>query len=208
MAARTVHTLPAGRLCAAALTVLGAASFLPPIAAARQLAAPLDTFVTARVRGLGHRAAVLVNEGRARSATFRNLCDRLEQSDVIVLVKTGAVRSSPAVTAFITSSPGARFLAITVRVPELDDVLLGWLAHELQHAVEIASAREVVDAKTMIEFFETHGQMMPNYGPYTREAQRVRNIVDYELAVSRAARDGGKLSESGIGIQESAWPVS
>ncbi len=184
MAARTAHTLPAGRLCAAAL-VLNAVSFLPSTAAARQLAAPLGG-ITAHVRGLDHRMAALLDEGRARSATFRDLCDRLERSDLIVLVKVGAVHLAPAVTNFITSSPRSRFLAITVRIPEMDDVILGWLAHELQHAVEMASAPEVIDGRTMMEFFQKHGQPTANSGWCTQEAKRVRGAVDYELAVSRA----------------------
>jgi len=126
MAARAViHTLPAGRIATAAIAiVLKAATFLPSIAdAASQVAAPLDTVSTVHVRGLDHRAASLLNDGRNRSATFRRLCDTLEQTDVIVLVKTGYLKT-PAQTMFVAASPSARFLRITLGLPEADDVLI------------------------------------------------------------------------------------
>ena len=184
MAARAViHILPAGRIATAALAiVLEAATCLPSVAAAAsQVAPPLDTFSTAHVRGLDHRAALLLDDGRTRSATFRRLCDTLEQSDVIVLVKTGTLKT-PAQTMFVSAKPGARFVRITLALPEMDDVLLAWLAHELQHAVEIASAPEVVNGQTMFDFFCRYGQLIPSRGPCTREAQRIRNAVAYELS--------------------------
>jgi len=184
MAARPViHTLPAGRIATAAIVVvLEAATCLPSNAdAASQVAAPLDTVSTVHVRGLDQRAAALLDDGRSRSATFRRLCDTLEQSDVIVLVKTGTLRT-PAQTMFMNAKLGARFVRITLNLPELNDVLLAWLAHELQHAVEIASAPDVVNEQTMFAFFCRHGQLIPSRGPCTREAQRVRNAVAYELS--------------------------
>jgi len=182
MAAQAViPTLKAGRISAAAIAiVLEAATCLPSMAAASQVAAPLDGAGTVHVRGLDHRAATLLDGGRNRSATFRRLCDTLEQSDVIVLVKTGSLKT-PAQTMFVTASPGARFVRITLGLPEMDDVLIAWLAHELQHAVEIASAPEVISGAAMFDFFCRYGQLIPSRGPCTREAQRVRNVVAYEL---------------------------
>lgn len=66
-------------------------------------------------------------------------------------------------------------------------MLLAWLGHELQDAVEIASAPEVINSRTMEDLYRARGQVEPNE-MCTREAQKVREIVAYELAVSGKAR--------------------
>ncbi len=178
-----------GRLPAAVVaTVLAAAGpLLPPVAEARaQIVAPLDQPASSRVRGLDHKARALLGDGRARSATFRRLCDRLEQGDLIVLVESRSLRVNlPARTSFVTDSASVRIVRITLALFELDDVLLAWLGHELQHAIEIASAPEVFSAETLWDFYRAQGQVgaRPNE-MCTREAQKVRTDITYELAVN------------------------
>jgi hypothetical protein len=128
---------------------------------------------------MDRRATALLDEGRSRSATFRRLCDALQASNLIVLIESGTPRATlPAQTTFQGASHAARFLRITLTgtVPEIEDERLGWLAHELQHAVEVASAPQVVSPATMRRFYR---------GVCTREAVRVRYAVLWELSSNR-----------------------
>ncbi len=168
---------------AAAIAIaLEAAALLPATAeAAGQGPPPSDAGLTAHVRGMDQRAATLLDAGRSRSATFRRLCDDLEASNVIVLIETGTAGPTlPAEITFQGTSHTARFLRVTLTgtVPEKEDERLAWLAHELQHAVEIASAPQVVSPATMRHFYR-------KWGVCTRDAVRVRYAVMWELSLNR-----------------------
>ncbi len=178
-----------GRLPAAVVvSVLAAAGCLAAgVAEARaQTAADLHSPATMRVRGFDPRARLLLDEGRARSETFRHLCDVLEQGDLIVFVQVKTL-NLPARTSLVTDSAAPRIVCITLRPLEFDDVLIAWLGHELQHAVEIMSAPAVVNTRTLEAFYRTEGQMGTN-GLCTREAQQARLDIAWELIVSRKTR--------------------
>lgn len=146
-----------------------------------------DASSTGHVRAVTPKAAGLIEQGCARSATFRQLVEILERSDVIAWVETGYLRR-PSQLNFAGVSPRARFLRITIRVPAVDDELLPWLAHELQHAVEIASAPTVTSAAAVREFYVRHGQAGPDGGACSRAAQSVSVVVGLEIAHSAMAR--------------------
>ena len=99
----------------------------------------------AHVRATGH-ALVLLDEAAARSAIVRALIDRLDATDVIVYVEiTAAPEIARARTKLVTASASVRFLRIALQrdVSPFDATPL--IAHELQHAVEIAERRDVRD---------------------------------------------------------------
>ena len=106
----------------------------------------------AHVRGSDPEARRLLQAGAARSVTFRGLLEALEPSDVIVYVNTG-VLDGPGQLVFAAAGSGCRFLRISIRVPGRDADLIAWLAHELQHAVEIATAREVRDSNGLLRLY-------------------------------------------------------
>jgi len=145
------------------------------------------------VRALNRKVAGILDRGLRGSATFRRVALALEDTDVIVLVRTGVLASLSSKMAFRgASSNGApaevrrRFLEITLNVPELDDRLVPWFAHELQHAFEIASDPSVTDGATFALFFRKHGVSVRLGDWCTAEAQRVRTLVAQELAASAA----------------------
>jgi len=90
-------------------------------------------------------AVTLLDQAAATSAIVRDLMARLAGTDVIVYVE---VTSSPQIplarTKLVTATAAARFLRIGLRanVPIVDVTPL--IAHELQHALEIA---ECADAR-------------------------------------------------------------
>jgi hypothetical protein len=104
------------------------------------------TPVAAHVRAASPVAQTLITEASTRSAIVNDLIDHLERTDTIVYVDIAvAPETALARTKLVASSPGARFLRISInaRVPWWDRVAL--LAHELRHAVEIADANDVKD---------------------------------------------------------------
>jgi hypothetical protein len=62
------------------------------------------------------------------------------------------------------------------------------LAHELQHAVEVAGAPGVTDATTLRQFFERVGQRVSDDGYCTPDAQKVQRIALYEAEASMSAK--------------------
>lgn len=83
---------------------------------------------------------VLVNEGRLRSDTFRRLVDVLDASDVIVYLEPKMTR--PTLGGYLLHDVGGRgrwrYLRIAVDFHGAADRVIALLAHELQHAVEVA----------------------------------------------------------------------
>jgi hypothetical protein len=104
-----------------------------------------------RVRSTERYMIALIQEGYSRSPTFRALVDRLQNSNVIVLVRPipclgGRLRSC---LVSVNGSERERHIRINVDPRHtIRDWLIGALGHELQHAVEIAEHPEVVDARS------------------------------------------------------------
>ena len=136
---------------------------------------------TSHVRGLDAMAVTLLDDGVARSATFKRLVDSLETHEVIVWVTTGFLLSAPGQLTIVGATGGWRLLRITISNLDARDRLLAHLAHELQHAMEIAAERTVVDAGTLRQFYFTHGNQVGRDNWCTSEAQKVRTVVALEL---------------------------
>lgn len=148
------------------------------------------TRMTTNVRGLDAKAEWLLKEGVARSVVFKELVRTLEQSDIIVYVQTGACRT-PGQLVFAAAPSNRRYLRILIRVPGRDAVLIAWLAHELQHAAEIASAPEVTDQRSLLHFYQRIGSVDQGAGvAETGRAQEVWRAVLEEVSSSRRAQKG------------------
>lgn len=121
-----------------------------------QITAPAATVNPyAHVRAMQTAADDIVAEGMARSATFRRLVNRLEQSDVIVYVDIrpdmppnigGSLR-------FLAMSATTRFLRVQLNRADSRLWLVALLGHELQHAVEVADARDVQSASDLKDLY-------------------------------------------------------
>lgn len=101
----------------------------------------------------------LVQQGLARSGTLQELTAHLERAGVIVYLSYGH-QLPPAIagrTRFMAASGGWRYLSTEVSdgLSRLD--LMSLLAHELQHAVEIADAPDVVDESSLISLYRRIG---------------------------------------------------
>lgn len=118
-----------------------------------------DRAAPSRIRGATVDAAQLLNELLERSPTVRDLVDRLDHSDLVVYVRyewfsTTTIRGR---IGFLASDKPRRLLAIEIacRYTRTDQLVA--LAHELQHAVEIADAPSVSDVRSLAEFYTSIG---------------------------------------------------
>jgi hypothetical protein len=102
---------------------------------------------------------ITLAQSREASPTFAALLTELESSDVIVHV----VASPPGGKGFlgsmhwVTMAGGFRFLRIFIDAQLHPRLRAAMLAHELQHAVEVARAPEVVDARTFAALYRQIG---------------------------------------------------
>ena len=102
----------------------------------------------------------LLANGRERSATFRHLLARLEQSNLIVhLYRAYGPRTGPrGFTRFIGSTGGYRFVQVTiVNAAIASDELVALVGHELQHLIEVVEAPAVVDPETYHDLYRAIG---------------------------------------------------
>ena len=138
------------------------------------------------------RLAKLLGAGIARSHTFRELVEALDASDVIVYV---SFASSPKLRSYlphdVVAAGAHRYLRVVLSIKLTDREVIPVLAHELQHAWEVAQARDVRDAAGMITLFSQIGYPALK-GTQVREtdgALRVQQRVKAELASSERCQD-------------------
>ena len=114
----------------------------------------------------------LIRITAAQSPTVRALIDRLDRSDVIVYVRAlldGRI-------GLLSASGAARYLVIEIACPRSALVQSVTLAHELHHALEIASAPGVVDAATLARYYAAIGTRDGAPGRLTFETAGARAV--------------------------------
>jgi hypothetical protein len=120
-----------------------------------------------------------ITNGGAESSTLKSLVDELVASDVIVHVVmvdriSGGANGQ---LYFVTTTPTARYLRIEVtRVGGRAD-MIALLAHELQHAVEVAHSPGVRDAQSLASFYLRVGDNMRDSRHYDSVAARVTEEI-------------------------------
>lgn len=134
------------------------------------------------VRPESAEAGALIASGMDRSATFRDLATRLDMTDVVVYVRLSPCAPRvPACLSWIASGAGFRRLLIRVdRFDRSPDDVTALLAHELQHASEVASATEVTDPGSFQRLFASRGWKHGD-GFETAQARDVTKTVAAEL---------------------------
>lgn len=108
-----------------------------------------------RVRSTERFMISLIRQGYDRSDRFRELIDALQQSNVIVMVQP-AVCAHGRIRSCLVSVHGSaqeRHIRINVDTHTSHDWLIAGIAHELQHAVEVAEHPEVIDGRSVIKLY-------------------------------------------------------
>jgi len=141
--------------------VVAVAAFAtPPTGAAPLAAAGRGNLSPSRhVRSTQPRTEQMLDIGAVRSPTFASLRATLEATDVFVYVQT-VTHMKPNLDGrltFLSSTGKYRYLSIEVRASLPLNDLLSAIAHELQHAVEVAGSVDVRDSRSMGTFYERIG---------------------------------------------------
>ena len=137
------------------------------------------------VRAVSPRLAASVSTLRDHSPTFAALLAQLDASDVIVHVIDGfqpCASGAKACLTFVDSSGGYRYLRVMITKQESEIDVRRHLAHELQHAVEIAQAPQIRDAAGLRAFCLSSGFGWRSADHCeTHAAQTVAFRVEHEL---------------------------
>jgi hypothetical protein len=138
------------------------------------------------VRASAPRIQTLIDAGLSRSTTFRHLTEALDASDVIVYVESKRTRQALGgyLAHNITVGGAYRYLHVAIETQGSEGRLVPLLAHELQHAVEVAQAPDARDAKSLEQLFS---RLAVKFGcdgtscSETQAAKDVEYIVSEEL---------------------------
>ena len=142
------------------------------------------------VRTTDPKIRELFEAGMSRSATFRRLVDLLDHSDVIVYAEPKMTRQALGgyLSHSIVRGGDYRYVHIAVDVRGASGRLVPLLAHELQHAIEIAEHPDVRDAQSVEQLFD---RLAITFGcgsttcSETQAAKDVETTVGAELKAAR-----------------------
>ena len=141
------------------------------------------------VRAEDSQMRALIEDAIASSPTVRALVARITASDVVVFVtceRDPAVKASGRLN-FMTSAGGVRYLVIRLR-PKRRAAAIAMLAHELQHATEIADSPAIVDERSLAREYERIG--------YRSHASHGGLAFDTKAAVDVGRRVAEELTAS------------
>lgn len=102
------------------------------------------------IRSSDRELRALIDDALATSATVRELAERITASDVVVYVacETDPNVHGPGRLNFMSTAGGFRYVLVRIR-PRRRAAAIAILAHELQHAAEIAEMPNVVDEASL-----------------------------------------------------------
>ena len=135
------------------------------------------------VRSTEPRILALVDEGKARSETFRRLVAALDASDVIVYLEPKMTRQRLGGYLFhyVGGRGEWRYLRVAVDFHGAHDRVISLLAHELQHAVEVAQAPGARDAESLERLFSRRTIQSGCGGTATCYETRASQDVEYAV---------------------------
>jgi hypothetical protein len=135
------------------------------------------------VRTTDRSMNALLKRGFSRSPTFARLLARLERSDVIVYIEE-VPRLPSALEGQMMMLPRAhsfRYVRIQIALRGSRDDAVAVLGHELQHAIEIAQAPDVIDEPGVIRLYQRIGVRGGQHLYDTVAAQEMGRTVRKEL---------------------------
>jgi hypothetical protein len=107
------------------------------------------------VRSSEPEIVALIQAGVERSATFRRLVEALDRSDVIVYIKLKVARQALGgyLAHNVLNGGSYRYLRVAISVRGSNVRAIAVLAHELQHALEVAGDSEARDPARVERLF-------------------------------------------------------
>lgn len=138
-----------------------------------------------RVRSTEGRLAGLIDAGVQRSYSFAELVRSLHETDVIVYVETlhDLPRAVNGHTFLVSSTDTQRYLRIQLRPGLPPNETIALLAHELRHALEVATDPGVTTQAAFSGLYERIGHPVPGFSKRfdTPAAQQMGRVVRQEL---------------------------
>jgi hypothetical protein len=137
------------------------------------------------IRSTDRRLRALLEEGVRISPTLRALFARLRASDVVVYLQCDGPAGPAGRLTFVSSAGGYRYVVVRMaRLPRAQQIAM--MAHELQHAVEIADIPAIVDGASLVREYTRIGYVnpwspLPGVAFDTRAAVRTGEQVLKEL---------------------------
>jgi hypothetical protein len=113
----------------------------------------------ARVRGASARVATAIRDATAGSSTFRHLVDQIGTTDGVVYVMEGQCQRGLRACLLLDMSVMGpnRVLWIHIDPRKMDRDLMGSIGHELQHALEVLSHRNIRSGSAMTLLYHKDG---------------------------------------------------
>jgi hypothetical protein len=139
------------------------------------------------IRSTDRRLRMLLDEGLRSSPTLRALVARLSRSDVVVYLRCDEASGPNAAgrLTFVSSAGGHRYVVVRMaRFARAQQIAI--MAHELQHAVEIADTPAIVDGESLAREYHRIGYVnaasaLPGIAFDTQAAVRAGEQVLREL---------------------------
>jgi hypothetical protein len=152
------------------------------------------------VRAAEPKIVRLIDAGISTSATFRGLIAALNESDVIVYLEPNRARHilGGYLVHNVVAQGDYRYLRIAVEIAGSERRLVALLAHELQHAVEVARTPDARDSESLGRLF---GELAIKFGCggttcfETQAAKDIERIVREEFVTppcSSSTRRSGR----------------
>jgi hypothetical protein len=154
------------------------------------------------VRSTDRRILSLIEIGLERSETFRRLVATLNESDVFVYVEPKVIRQALGgyLAHNVVTNGGYRYLHVSVATRGSMRRVVALLAHELQHAVEVA---QDPDARNPEELERLFSRLAVNFGCGSTTCYETQAAKDVEHAVSEEFRSSSsprRAKPRGVGL--------
>ena len=137
------------------------------------------------------RLVALIDEGAARSPTFRSLVIALEGTDGMVFVEERRCpRRVPACLIWQLTLAGPYrmlFVVIDTRRPDIN--LMASIGHELHHALEILGDPSIRSTRALMWFYMREGKRVQPLVVETAAAQAAGDTILREIQQSRERED-------------------
>jgi hypothetical protein len=127
------------------------------------------------------------------SPTCHRIIDEIESSSTVLLIRHAECQlgKGGSCLQFARTLPDARYLHVVLDRNLFDQSLLSVTAHELQHALEVVRAPEVVDLPSFRSLYKRIGflrsALREREDWETEEAQRIARIVSKEVSQAKRA---------------------
>ena len=137
------------------------------------------------IRSTDRRLRSLLEEGLRTSPTLRALVARLHASDVVVYLQCDGPGAPDGRLTFLSTVGGYRYVVVRMsRFARMQQIAM--MAHELQHAVEIAETPAIVDGESLVREYKRIGYVntwstLPGVAFDTQAAVRAGEKVLKEL---------------------------